>query len=178
MNQNPISSRIPTLRTCYSAPINVGQAFQPAGSPDFPVRPPGGWKVAPTGRQECLPHASSFAIPLVNFGIQVHRCSPRMRPAMGCIWRTVFLAVVTVGILQSRAPASGLAQDAAQRHHQRGVEFHVKRCLDEASQEYAAAWKLDPPAVKPQASGPLWLGASSRGSSLRLLNLSACWISR
>ena len=39
----------------------VGQAFQPAGSPDFPVRPWGDWKVAPTGRQECVPDASSRA---------------------------------------------------------------------------------------------------------------------
>ena len=28
-------------------PNNVGQAFQPASSPDFPVRPRGDWEVAP-----------------------------------------------------------------------------------------------------------------------------------
>jgi hypothetical protein len=42
----------------------------------------------------------------------------------------------------------GMAQtseDAAFVHHARGVRFHEKRCLDEASQEYAAALELDPP---------------------------------
>ena len=37
----------------------VGQAFQPAGTPDFPVRcfeGTGDWKVVGTGRQECLPY--------------------------------------------------------------------------------------------------------------------------
>lgn len=62
------------------------------------------------------------------------------------IWMTFVLAMPATGSSQYRAPASGLAQDAAQRHHQRGVEFHVKRCLDEASQEYATALKLEPPA--------------------------------
>jgi hypothetical protein len=63
----------------------------------------------------------------------------------GCIWLTIVLAGVTAGFAQYRAPANGPAQEAAHRHHQRGVEFHIKRCLDEASQEYAAALKLDPP---------------------------------
>lgn len=64
----------------------------------------------------------------------------------GWIWMTVALAVLATGFSQYRAPANGPSQDAAQRHHQRGVEFHVGRCLDEASQEYAAALKLEPPA--------------------------------
>jgi len=63
----------------------------------------------------------------------------------GCIWLTIVLAVITAGFTQSRAPANGQALDAAGKHHQRGVEFHIKRCLDEASQEYAATLKLDPP---------------------------------
>ncbi len=40
-------------------PRNVGQAFQPAGAPDFPVRcseETGDWKVARTGGQECPPY--------------------------------------------------------------------------------------------------------------------------
>jgi hypothetical protein len=61
------------LKTRDSSPNNVGQAFQPAGSPDFPVRPWGDWKVAPTGRQECLPHVRIVAEPLANFGIQGRR---------------------------------------------------------------------------------------------------------
>jgi hypothetical protein len=64
----------------------------------------------------------------------------------GWIWITVAVAAVAASFTQYSAPASGAAQDAAQRHHERGVQFHIKRCLDEASQEYAAALKLDPPA--------------------------------
>src|SRR5215475_14666947 len=37
------------------------------------------------------------------------------------------------------------ARDTAEIHHQRGVEYHSKRCLDEASREYARALELDPP---------------------------------
>jgi hypothetical protein len=61
------------------------------------------------------------------------------------IWTTVALAVLSTGFLQHRAPATSPAKGLAQGHHQRGVEFHIKRCLDEASREYAAALKLDPP---------------------------------
>jgi hypothetical protein len=64
-----------------------------------------------------------------------------------CVWAIAVLAVSSSGFLQYRAPTSSPARDAAGGHHQRGVEFHLKRCLDEASQEYAAALKLDPPAV-------------------------------
>ena len=63
----------------------------------------------------------------------------------GCIWLTIALAVVAAGFTHYLAQASSPALDAAGKHHQRGVEFHIKRCLDEASQEYAAALKLDPP---------------------------------
>src|SRR5262245_9992756 len=35
--------------------------------------------------------------------------------------------------------------DTAEDHHQRGVEFHLRRCLDDASREYARALPLDPP---------------------------------
>ncbi|MGH9851616.1 MAG: tetratricopeptide repeat protein, partial [Blastocatellia bacterium] len=37
------------------------------------------------------------------------------------------------------------AQDTAAARHQRGVEHHERRRLDEASREYAQALKLDPP---------------------------------
>ncbi|MFN0110630.1 MAG: hypothetical protein ACKVZH_17370 [Blastocatellia bacterium] len=36
-------------------------------------------------------------------------------------------------------------QSEAATHNQRGFDFHSRRCLDEASREYAAALKLDPP---------------------------------
>ncbi len=40
----------------------------------------------------------------------------------------------------------GQAQDdTAAAHHQRGVAHHNRRCLDEASREYARALELDPP---------------------------------
>jgi len=72
----------------------------------------------------------------------------------GWIWMMPSLAVLAVGLSQYpvglsqyRAPSEGPARTPAHKHHQRGVEFHVKRCLDEASQEYAAALKLDPPAA-------------------------------
>ena len=62
------------------------------------------------------------------------------------VWTTIALASLSTGFLLQRAPNPARALDAAGEHHQRGVEFHIKRCLDEASQEYAAALKLEPPA--------------------------------
>ena len=62
------------------------------------------------------------------------------------VWTTIALASLSTGFLLQRAPNPARALDAAGEHHRRGVEFHIKRCLDEASQEYAAALKLDPPA--------------------------------
>ena len=41
-------------------------------------------------------------------------------------------------------PTSGRQQDAA-AHHARGVEFMMRRCLDEASGEFDKALALDPP---------------------------------
>src|SRR5215510_13443238 len=38
-----------------------------------------------------------------------------------------------------------LAEDTAEAHHRRGVEYHNRRCLDDASREYAKALELDPP---------------------------------
>ncbi|HKC85593.1 MAG TPA: hypothetical protein VKG02_06435 [Blastocatellia bacterium] len=35
--------------------------------------------------------------------------------------------------------------DTAEAHHQRGVEYHLRRCLDDASREYARALELEPP---------------------------------
>jgi hypothetical protein len=61
------------------------------------------------------------------------------------VWTTIALAALSTGFLLQRAPNPARAPDAAGEHHRRGVEFHIKRCLDEASQEYAAALKLDPP---------------------------------
>ncbi|MEO6725776.1 MAG: tetratricopeptide repeat protein [Blastocatellia bacterium] len=44
------------------------------------------------------------------------------------------------------APFSFAQQaDTAAAHHERGVEYHQRRCLDDASREYAEALRLDPP---------------------------------
>lgn len=52
-----------------------------------------------------------------------------------------------ISLLQITAsPKPGGAQsDSAETHHKRGVEFHNRRCLDDASREYARALELDPP---------------------------------
>jgi hypothetical protein len=62
------------------------------------------------------------------------------------LWIVIALAVLATGFHQ-RAPTSSPVRDAAGRHHQQGVEFHIRRCLDEASREYAETLKLDPPVL-------------------------------
>jgi len=37
------------------------------------------------------------------------------------------------------------AEETAEFHHQLGVAYHLRRCLDDASREYARALELDPP---------------------------------
>ena len=57
---------------------------------------------------------------------------------------TIFLLLIisaAVAAGQEIQPAS----DAAEAHHRRGVEYHLRRCLDDASREYARALELDPP---------------------------------
>jgi hypothetical protein len=61
------------------------------------------------------------------------------------VWTTIALAGLSTGFLLQRPPNPAPALDGAGEHHRQGVEFHIKRCVDEASQEYAAALKLDPP---------------------------------
>src|SRR5215813_13335515 len=51
----------------------------------------------------------------------------------------IFSFVIAAG--QEIPPAS----DTAEAHHQRGVEYHLRRCLDDAGREYARALQLDPP---------------------------------
>ena len=63
-------------------------------------------------------------------------------------WRTVCVAF---GL--TAAGAALTAQDdaaTAATHHQRGVDFHLQRRIDEASREYARTLALDPP----RAPGP------------------------
>src|SRR5438128_387328 len=37
------------------------------------------------------------------------------------------------------------AEETAEFHHQLGVAYHLRRCLDDASREYVRALELDPP---------------------------------
>src|SRR5499426_2726978 len=56
----------------------------------------------------------------------------------------IFLLLIISTIIaagQEIRPAS----ETAEAHHQRGVEYHLRRCLDDASREYARALELDPP---------------------------------
>jgi len=51
-----------------------------------------------------------------------------------------------VGLALAASPDFSHAQnDTAEAHHRRGVEYHNRRCLDDASREYARALELDPP---------------------------------
>jgi hypothetical protein len=62
------------------------------------------------------------------------------------LFRTLTL-VASVSVISGSArsqPAVRSTGTAAQ-HHQRGVEYHLRRCLDEASREYARALELEPP---------------------------------
>src|SRR5262245_3146674 len=61
------------------------------------------------------------------------------RPHHKILLLLIISAIVTAG--QGIPPAA----DTAEAHHQRGVEYHLRRCLDDASREYARALELDPP---------------------------------
>ncbi len=67
------------------------------------------------------------------------------------VWLAGFLISVFVGAPRPSAahsPAPRKAQrveETAEFHHQLGVAYHLRRCLDDASREYARALELDPP---------------------------------
>jgi hypothetical protein len=62
------------------------------------------------------------------------------------LWGLGAICCFMISILpQARTQGTEASEDAAFVHHQRGVNFHLKRFLDEASREYAAALDLDPP---------------------------------
>lgn len=54
-------------------------------------------------------------------------------------WLSIPLVVVLSAV------STSAQSDTAAAHHQRGVEHHLRRALDEASREYARALALDPP---------------------------------
>jgi hypothetical protein len=56
------------------------------------------------------------------------------------------LAAVSVAAMSAVAQSQeSAASQTAASHHQRGVDFHLQRRLDDASREYARALQLDPP---------------------------------
>jgi hypothetical protein len=67
-----------------------------------------------------------------------------MSPVIRQLWFSSGVVCAVVLSIFSQSP-TGRSEDAAFVHHQRGIDFHLKRCLDEASREYAAALELDPP---------------------------------
>jgi hypothetical protein len=55
-----------------------------------------------------------------------------------------FMLILSVfSVVCPTVPIGG--KDTAEAHHQRGVEHHLRRCLDDASREYARTLELDPP---------------------------------
>jgi RNA polymerase primary sigma factor len=61
---SPLSLRAKSRSQAAPQVVPVGQAFQPADAPDFPVRcsaAPGDWKAARAGRLESLPYVGSAA---------------------------------------------------------------------------------------------------------------------
>src|ERR1041384_8347445 len=58
----------------------------------------------------------------------------------------VVLVMVNVSPIQSTSSASTQQPgDDAPTHNQTGVAYHLRRCLDDASREYARTISLDPP---------------------------------
>lgn len=57
---------------------------------------------------------------------------------------TIFFLTATSFVAYRFLPGEAQQSEAA-AHNQRGFDFHSRRCLDDASREYAEALKLDPP---------------------------------
>ena len=83
---------------------------------------------------------------MITFTSTSHSEKPR-------VWLLVFLlAVLSIPGYAQRSSAYSLRKSEAQRveetaefHHQLGVAYHLRRCLDDASREYTRALELDPP---------------------------------
>jgi hypothetical protein len=61
------------------------------------------------------------------------------RPHHTVLLLLIIYAVIAVGQEIPRVA------DTAEAHNRRGVEYHLRRCLDDAGREYARALELDPP---------------------------------
>src|SRR5215813_7472892 len=57
---------------------------------------------------------------------------------------TILLLLIISAVIAAGQEIPRVA-DTAEAHNQRGVEYHLRRCLDDASREYARALELDPP---------------------------------
>ncbi len=57
---------------------------------------------------------------------------------------TIFFLTATSLVAYRFLPSEAQQSEAA-AHNQRGFDFHSRRCLDDASREYAEVLKLDPP---------------------------------
>src|SRR5262245_37243652 len=56
-----------------------------------------------------------------------------------------FLLLLIISVVIAAGQEIPRVADTAEAHHRRGVEYHLRRCLDDASREYARALELDPP---------------------------------
>jgi hypothetical protein len=66
------------------------------------------------------------------------------------VWLIAFLFGLACCVADSSAHSSGggpaqRVEETAEFHHQLGVAYHLRRCLDDASKEYTRALELDPP---------------------------------
>jgi hypothetical protein len=55
------------------------------------------------------------------------------------------LASVFIAVPGTASQEAGPGADTAEAHHRRGVEHHLRRCLEDASHDYARALERDPP---------------------------------
>jgi hypothetical protein len=71
---------------------------------------------------------------------------------------TLRYTAVLIGLAAAAGLGAQTPPETAASHHQRGVDFHLQRRLDEAAREYAQALVLDPPRAP---------GAEDRAAILR-----------
>ncbi len=92
----------------------------------------------------CRCHHAQRKVSLLIF---MHRQNARRQTLV-----VLCLVMIAVG-MSSPLKVSGLTQESngarvaetAESHHQQGVKYHDRRCLDDASREYARTLQLDPP---------------------------------
>ena len=67
------------------------------------------------------------------------------RSIAGLLVLSVHVSVVRVMADAGDSKKSQRIEETAEFHHQLGVAYHLRRCLDDASREYTRALELDPP---------------------------------